>query len=201
MFLTYSFKSNLSFTLSTSFTGYHKKFSDEIHLLDSGLVNCEGNYQGGGDSPGLASFGSESVLGDDDNNNNNNIGNKNNNGRGKARGQAQGEDLMGSDADIESLSERLGNLEVDFEDVAELENDEMHVLSVLLKDVNVRGELVDTRDVYVIQYTMTPGLVLDSVNVVVDREDGNLVRFQGDMHFNLSDGWNRIKNTGRHQKA
>lgn len=157
------------------------------------MGNCEGNYQGGGDSPGLASVGSESVLGDDDNNNNNS-GNKNNNGRGKARGQAQGEDSMGSDADIESLSERLGNLDVDFEKVAELENDEMHVLSVLLKDVHVRGELVDTRDVYVIQYTMAPGLVWDSVNVEVDREDGNLVRFQGDMHFNLSDGWNRIKN-------
>jgi hypothetical protein len=55
-------------------------------LVESGLGNCEGNYQGGGDSPDLASVGSESVLGDDDNNNS---GNKNNNGRGKARGQAQ----------------------------------------------------------------------------------------------------------------
>jgi hypothetical protein len=54
-------------------------------------------------------------LGDDDNNNNSN---KNNNDRGKAQGQAQGEDFMGSDADIDSLSERLGNLEVEFEDVA-----------------------------------------------------------------------------------
>jgi hypothetical protein len=133
-------------------------------------------------------------LGDDDNNNNKNSGNKNNNGRGKARGQAQGEYFMGSDADIESLSERLGNLEMDFENVAELENDKMHVLSVLLKDVYVRGELVYTSDVYVIQYTMAPCLVWDSVNVEVDREDGNLVCFQGDMHFNLSDGWNRIKN-------
>jgi hypothetical protein len=70
----------------------------------------------------------------------------------------------------------------------------MHVIYVLLKDVPVRGELVDTCDVYVIQYTMAPGLVWDSVNVVVDREDGNLVRFQGDMHFNLSDGWNWIDN-------
>jgi hypothetical protein len=88
----------------------------------------------------------------------------------------------------------LGNLEVEFEEVAELENDEMHVLYVLLKDVPVRGELVDTHDVYVIQYTMAPCLVWDSVNLVVDQEDGNFVRFQGDMHFNLSDGWNRIKN-------
>jgi hypothetical protein len=70
----------------------------------------------------------------------------------------------------------------------------MHFISVLLKDVHIRGELGDTRDVYVIQYTMEPGLVWDSLNVVVDREDSNLVRFQGDMHFNLSDGRNRIKN-------
>jgi hypothetical protein len=83
---------------------------------------------------------------------------------------------------------------VDFENVAELENDEMHVLSVLLKDVHVRGELVDTRGIYEIQYTMAPGLVWESVNVVVDIEDGNIVRFQGDMHFNLSYGWNRINN-------
>jgi hypothetical protein len=54
--------------------------------------------------------------------------------------------------------------------------------------------LVDTCDVYVIQYTMAPCLVWDSVNVVVDREDCNLVHFQGDMHFNLSDGWNQIRN-------
>jgi hypothetical protein len=183
--------------LSTSFTGYQKKFADEIHLVESGLGNWKGHYQGGGDYPGLASVGSEYVVGEyvvgDDDNTNNNV-NKNNNVRGKARGQAQGEDLMGSDADIESLSESLGNLEVDFEDVAELENDKMHVLSFLLNDVHVRGELVDTHDFYVIQYTMAPGLVWDSVNVVVDREDGNLVRFQGDMHFNLSDGWNRINN-------
>jgi hypothetical protein len=65
------------------------------------LGNCEGNYQGGGDSPDLASVGSESVLGYDDNNNS---GNKNNNSHGKTRGQAQGEYLSGSDADIESLS-------------------------------------------------------------------------------------------------
>jgi hypothetical protein len=161
-------------------------------LVESGLGNYEGNYQGGGDSPGLASVGSESALGDDDNNNN--IDNKNNNGRGKARAQAQVEYSMGNDADIESLSERLGSLDVDFENVAELENDEMHVLSVLLKDVHVRGELVDTCDFYVIQYTTAPGLVWDSVNVEVGREDSNLVHFQGDMHFNLSDGWNRIKN-------
>jgi hypothetical protein len=192
-FLTSSFESDLSLTLFTSFTGYQKKFADDIHLVESGVGNYKGNCQGGGDSPGLATVGSESVLGDHDNNNNNS-GYKNNNGRGKAQGQAQGEDFMGSDADIESLSERLGNLDMDFENVAELENDEMHVLSVLLKDVHVRGELVDTRDVYVIQYTIAPGLVWDSVNVEVDREDGNLVRFQGDMHFNLSDGWNRIKN-------
>jgi hypothetical protein len=70
----------------------------------------------------------------------------------------------------------------------------VHVLSVLLKDFPVRGELVDMRDVYVIQYTMAPGLIWDSVNVVVDQEDNNLVHFQGDMHFNLSDVWNRIKN-------
>jgi hypothetical protein len=101
---------------------------------------------------------------------------------------------MGSDADIESLSEHLGNLEVEFEDVAEQENDEIHVPSVLLKDVPVRGELVDTRDVYVIQYTMAQGLVWDSVNVVVGQEDGNLVCFQGDMHSNLSYGCNRINN-------
>jgi hypothetical protein len=191
IFLTTAFKSNLSVTFSSSFTGYQNKFADEIHLVESVLGNCKGNYQGGGDSPDVALVGSESVLGDD---NNTTIGDKSNNGRGKARDQAQGEYLMGSDADIESLSEPLGNLEVEFEDVAELENYEMHVLSILLKDVPVRGELMDTRDVYVIQYTMAPGLVWDSVNVVVDREDGNLVHFQGDMHFNLSDGSNRIKN-------
>jgi hypothetical protein len=190
IFLTSSFKSNLSLTFYTSFTGYQNKFADEIHLVDSGLGNCEVNYQGGGDSPDLASVGSESILGDNDTTTT--IGNKNNNGRRKTRGQAQGEYLMGSDADIESFSERLGNLEVDFEDVAELENNEMHVLSILLKDVHVRSELVDTRDVYVIQYIMAPFLVWDSVNVVVDREYINLVRFQGGMHFNLSDGWNRI---------
>jgi hypothetical protein len=172
--------------LSSSFKGYQKKFADKIHLVESRLGNCEGNCEGGGNSPDLASVGSESVLGDDDNNNTS--GNKNNNGRGNARGQAQGEYLMGSDADIKSLSEHLGNLEVEFEDIAELENDEIHVISVLLKDFPVWGELVDTRDVYVIQYTLAPGLVWDSVNVVVDREDGNLVHFQGDMHFNLSDG-------------
>jgi hypothetical protein len=42
------------------------------------------------------------------------------------------------DSDIEYLSGSLGNLEVEFEDVAELEIDEMHVLSVLLKDVPVQ---------------------------------------------------------------
>jgi hypothetical protein len=177
--------------LSSSSTGYQKKFADKNYLVESGLGNCEGNYQGGGDSPDLALVGSESVLGDKDNNNS---GNKNNNIRGKAQGQAQGEDLMGSDADIDSLSEHLGNLEVKFEDVAELENDEMYVLFVLFTDVPVRDELMDMGDFYVIQYTMAPGLVWDSVNVVVDREDSNLVRFQGDMHLNLSDGWNRIKN-------
>jgi hypothetical protein len=114
IFLTSSFKPNLLLSLSSSFTGYQTKFADKIHLLESGLGNCEGNYQGGGDSPDLASVGSESVLGDDDNNS----GNKNINCRGKVRGQAQGEDLMVSDADIESLSEHLDNLEVEFEDVA-----------------------------------------------------------------------------------
>jgi hypothetical protein len=44
---------------------------------------------------------------------NNNSGNKNKNGHGKAQCQNQGEDFMGSDLDMESLSERLGNLEVD----------------------------------------------------------------------------------------
>jgi hypothetical protein len=108
---------------------------------------------------------------------------------------------MGSDVDIESLSDHLGNLEVEFEGVAELENNKMHVLSVLLKDLPVRGELVDTHDVYVIKYTMAPGLVWDSVNVVVDREDGNLVRFQVDMHFNLSHGWNQINNDWKTAKG
>jgi hypothetical protein len=71
--------------LSSSFTGYQKKLGNKIHLVESGFGNCEGNYQGNGDSPDLASVGSESVLGDDDYNNS---GNKNNNCRGKARGQA-----------------------------------------------------------------------------------------------------------------
>jgi hypothetical protein len=30
--------------------------------------------------------------------------------------------------------------------------------------------------------------------VVIDSEDSNLVHFEGDMHFNLSDGWDRINN-------
>jgi hypothetical protein len=80
IFITSSFKSNLSLSLSSYFTGYQNKFADEINLVESGLGNCKGNYQGGGDSPDLASVGSESVLGDD----NNNSGNKINNGRGKA---------------------------------------------------------------------------------------------------------------------
>jgi hypothetical protein len=101
---------------------------------------------------------------------------------------------MGSDTDIDSLSESLGNLGVEFEDIVGLENNELHVILVLLKDVPFRGEFVDTCDVYVIQYTMAPGLLWDSVNMVVDLEDGNLVSFQGDMHLNISDGWNRIKN-------
>jgi hypothetical protein len=58
--------------LSSSFTGYQKKFANEIHLVESGLVNWEGNYQGGGDSPDLVSVGSEYVLGDYDNTNSGN---------------------------------------------------------------------------------------------------------------------------------
>jgi hypothetical protein len=63
----------------------------------------------------------------------------------------------------------------------------MHVLSVLMKDVPLWGDLVDICDVYVIQHTMAPGLVCDSVHVLVDREDNNIFRFECDMHFNLSD--------------
>jgi hypothetical protein len=58
VFITSSFKLNLSLLLSSSFTGYQKKFANKIQLVESGLVNCEGNYQGGGDSPGLALVGS-----------------------------------------------------------------------------------------------------------------------------------------------
>jgi hypothetical protein len=41
IFLTSSFESNLSLTFSTSFTGYQKKFADDIHLVESGVGNCE----------------------------------------------------------------------------------------------------------------------------------------------------------------
>jgi len=62
-----------------------------------------------------------------------------------------------------------------------------------VRDVPVRGQVADTNDVLAVQFAVTPGAVLDTVEVNPNQEDANEVAVVMDLDANVSDADKRIK--------